>query len=592
MCGIAGIICYDLPADAQAERLRSMQQRLRHRGLDGAGVHFGSAAALAHTRLALLDVAGGAQPMHSPDGRFTIVHNGEIYNYPELREELRASWEFRTASDTEVVLAAYAVWGEACLPRFNGMFAFFIWDEQTGEGFAARDRLGIKPFVYRGGGGELLFASEAKALLAASRERPRVHVDGVLEYLTAPYFSGVAHSMFEDIEHLPAGHALRITRPGLRVWRWWDDTLPSVLREDAETLAGEMRRLLHNAVSRTLRADVPVGVFLSGGLDSTLLAALARKFSPEPPLCFAIRFAGQDRFDYGRSTIVTGDDSPYVETAVKELGLQLEWVDVDRNHLLDDLEQVACIDDALPAWEQELSQYHLARAASRRRKAVLVGDAADETHYGYHFLLDEEATRSPAGFLRRFGIPPLRRELLADPEEHFAARYTRLAQQAGYSWDSPDGGRLATTYLIIKRWLARLLHNGDIHGMAWSLEARVPFGDIDLLDLARQVSPRVGFRDGTEKALLRQAAVGLIPETIRRRKKSALPKDQDVQALYQHAAGRMLDEAEDFLGFFLDLEAVRELCRPERPLTEWERALLFRVLALGCWARHYGVLLP
>jgi len=569
-----------------------MQRSLRHRGPDGDGLFIGSFAALAHTRLALLDPAGGAQPMHGADDRYTLVYNGEVYNYLELRDELRPFWEFRTGSDTEVILAAYVVWGEACLLRFNGMFAFFLWDEHKAEGFAARDRLGIKPFAYRHVGGTFQFASEAKALVSIFEQSPRAHVPSILEYLAAPCFSGVEHAMFDEIDYLQAGHALRITRAGMRVWRWWDFDLLGELRRDTECLTEELRERLMQAVSRSLRADVPVGTYLSGGVDSTLLTALASQLKPEPLLTFTVRFTEQDHYDYARSTIVTSDDTPFAQEAAEELGVSSHWVAVERAGLTRDLGQLSAINDALPAWEQEFAQHYLARAASRQRKAVLVGDAADETHYGYHFLLDEEATCSPAGILRRFAQAPIRREWLSDPVRHFEDHYIRLTTAAGHRWHTPLERTLATTYLIVKRWLARLLHNGDIHAMAWSLEARVPFGDADLLDFARQVHPFVGIHERTEKWLLRQACAGIIPEGVRLRKKSALPKDQGVQAEYQVAAARALDESAPFLGAFLELPSLRALCRPERLLHEAERALLFRVMALAHWGRHYAVRVP
>src|SRR5262249_50410582 len=187
---------------------------------------------------------------------------------------------------------------------------------------------------------------------------------------------------------------------------------------------------------------------------------------------------------------------------------------------------------------------------------------------------------------------PVRRDLLADPLAHFDEKYRRLALDAGHRWDTPRQRLLATTYLIVKRWLVRLLHNGDIHTMHWSLEARVPFGDIELVELARRVPPEEGFRNGVEKALLREAGQGIIPEKVRRRKKSALPKDQNVQPEYQREAARLLDEMRPFLSAFLDLPPLEELCEASRRLTEAERGLLFRVIALAHWARHYNVRPP
>jgi asparagine synthase (glutamine-hydrolysing) len=591
MCGLAGIIDFRVPGSVNEERVRVMRSALRQRGPDGEGIHLGSHAALAHTRLAVVDRTGGAQPVNSPDGRFTLICNGELYNYPELREEIGSRWEFRTRGDTEVVLAAYALWGRACLARLNGMFSFFLWDEVQQRGFGARDRLGIKPFWYRWHPQEFLFASEAKALLRAEDTRPTADVEGILEYLTAPCFSGVSRAMFAGIVPLPAGHSFEIDGEGLRIERWWDYVLEPQGPPDDPPLAQRLLELLEQATRRALRADEPPGLFLSGGVDSAALAALARR-GGHRPRCFTIHFDDQEAFDYANSAIVGSDDLPHAVAAARALDLTCDVVPVSRSALGEDLRTLAGIDDALPAWEQELAQHHLARAASRHCKAVLVGDAADETHFGYHFLLDGQATRSPRGILERFAARFLRRDLLGDPLTHFTREYEEVCLAAGHSWRTPVGRLLATTYLIVKRWLARLLHNGDIHTMAFSLEARVPFGDADLLDFARRVPPSRAFANGNEKLLLRQALVGIVPETIRCRKKSALPKDQRAEEVYRREALRLAQEESTFLGAFLDVPSLIACCRRPTALTECERAALFRVICLAHWGRHHGVKTP
>lgn len=572
MCGIGGIVRYR-PGDDGA-RLARLGRALAHRGPDDRGAWSGPHAALVHARLALVDRAGGAQPLIRD--RYVLVYNGEVYNAAELRRELSDGWDFRTRSDAEVVLAAYARWGAACPARLNGMFAFFIWDTALETGFAARDLLGVKPFVYAYRAGELVFASEAKAVLAASSGRPRARAEAVLEYLVVPCFSGVETPMFDDLAYLPPGHTLRIDREGVVVARWGEYALGGATDDVS---AEELRDALARAVQRTLVAEAPVGMFLSGGLDSTAIAANAGRLP-----AWTVQFSEHDRYDYARSRIVISDDAPFAALAARELGIATEIVAVDRAGIAGDLEAIAIVDDALPAWEQEIAQHHLARAAARTCKAVLVGDAADETHYGYHFLLDPEATADPRGIIERFAAPGL----WSDAASHFAAKYRGLAEAAGHDWRTPGARVLATTWLVVHRWLPRLLHNGDIHGMAHGLEARVPFADRELLALARRIGPARGLAAGVEKAALREALRGVIPEAIRVRRKSALPKDQGVAALYQREAARVLDEG------ILDgglpggaRFAIAALCA--RPVDERERALLFRVICLAHWTRAYGV---
>jgi len=592
MCGIAGIVRYDRPGSEGAMAVRQMLERQRHRGPDDADVHVRSFAVLGNVRLSFLDRNGGAQPMSDVTGRWWITYNGEIYNYRQLRKQLEGVWEFQSETDTEVVLAAIATWGLEALPCFNGMFSFFVWDEYTQTGLAARDRLGVKPFAYARQDGAFLFASEAKALLPALNGLPKADFHAVLEYLVAPYFSGVERAMFSGVEYLQPGHWLRIERGGIEIRPWWDWTQIKNLETDSVQATRWLANLAPESVRRVLVGDHPCATFMSGGLDSTLLAAVAAPLQAGPMTAYTIRFAGQEDFDYPNSRIVSSDDTPHARLAAETLGLDLHLVNVPREGLASDLAALAAINDALPAWEQELAQHHLSRAVSRTHRAVLVGDAADETHYGYPFLLDEEATRSPRGILERFGVAPIARNACADAVAMFDDQYRALAEMGGYSWETPLDRLLATTYLVVKRWLPRLLHNGDIHTMAFSVEARVPFADITLLALAARLHPNLAIHNGGEKCLLRQAVRGLVPEPIRLRRKSALPKDQGTSAVYRIEATRAVRESHDFLATWLDLGPIERLLASDRTFTENERSLLFRIVALHHWRHAFHVSPP
>lgn len=598
MCGIAGIVRFDRPASASREPLAAMRARLRHRGPDGEGELFTSAAALAHTRLAMVDPANGAQPFVSADGRYALVYNGELYNHHELRAALPGPW--RTRTDTETLLAAWQQWGEDCLPRLDGMYAFFVWDEQRQHGVAVRDRLGVKPLAYRSdlnagpdAGPGFAFASEAQALLPLHASPPRAELDAVVEYLVAPAFSGVSRSPFADIEYLPPGHILRVARAGIslhRYWRW--QACPDVTDAASEIAAADVRDALADGVRGALRADVPIGLFSSGGLDSTAVAALARRHQQHLP-AFTIRFADQERWDASHSVIVVSDDTPHAAAAAAALDLDAREVFSPREHVLRELEAVARVDDALPAWEQEISQRVLARAAAAEVKGILVGDAADETHYGYHFLLDERATASPRAIFERLGSVPVAADIDPAPAVRLDAEYRALAADAGWSFDDRRARVLATTQIVVERWLPRLLHNGDIHCMAFGLEPRVPFAARALLDLAARVEPAVALRGGVEKWLLRDSLRGIIPEDIRTRRKSALPKDQAVGALYRDEARRLLRAPHPLVARVVDLPALQPLLRADGgPLSEVARAILFRVIALHHWAVCHEVAAP
>jgi asparagine synthase (glutamine-hydrolysing) len=579
MCGIAGIVRFDGGALAQVDRVRAMRRALRHRGPDGEGEFVSRDAVLGHTRLAMLDRAGGAQPMTTPDGRFTIVFNGEIYDHERVRREL--VYPFSTDSDAETVLAAFAVWGYECVDLLNGMFAFFVWDAAAKRGVAMRDRLGVKPLAYAWDGQEFVFASEANVVARALPGPVRADHDAVLEYLVAPCFSGVERPMFAGVSYLQPGSWIRVTADGAQVRRYYR----FAVAKDGDGPADELLRgAFERAVRRTCASDEPLAVFLSGGLDSTAVAAVAAKCLPRLR-AYSIVFAGMREFDYRRSAIVVSDDMEYVGAAVEATGVDWRAVEVPREELAADLERVATTNDALPAWEQEVAQDRLARAAAADGyKGVLVGDAADETHYGYHFLLDPEATAGPERIIRRFGGVAVRREILEDPVEAFAERYR--------AWVRPEADaeeRIAgTTRLIVERWLPRLLHNGDIHCMRSGVEARVPFADNELLALAASVPPRAGLAGG-EKARLRAALRGVVPEAIRTRRKSALPKDQGAGPVYQREAARLLAEPPALVRELVDLAAVRTSLDERRELGEWERAGLFRVIGLCHFSRHHGI---
>ena len=373
MCGIAGLIRRDGGTEHEATRARAraMRAALRHRGPDGEGEALLPGAILEHTRLALLDRAGGAQPMTSPDGRYTIVYNGEVYDHEELRPGL--DYPFTTRSDAETVLAAYIAHGPECVHMLNGMFAFFVWDARARRGFLARDPLGVKPCAYAWDGHEFLFASEAHVVARARGLPVRGDSDAILEVLVAPCFSGVERPMFAGVQYLQPGHWLELGPEGPSVHRYYRYTVG----DGPGPGDAALRAALARAVRRTCRADEPIGVFLSGGLDSTAIAAFAARCLPAAPPALTIAFAGMQHYDYAHSTIVVSDDLPFARLAARALGLPLTVVDVPPAELARDLERLAISNDALPAWEQELAQDRLARAAAAAGlKAVLVGDAA------------------------------------------------------------------------------------------------------------------------------------------------------------------------------------------------------------------------
>jgi len=573
MCGIAGIVDFTRPAAAHRERLARMQTLLRHRGPDGAGTFEDDDVSLAHTRLAILDLDGGVQPMTSENGRYTVVYNGELHGGEELRRAIGG--DFRTHSDTEVVLAAFERWGDACVARLSGMFAFFVWDAVRRRGFGARDRLGVKPLFISRENHAFAFASEAHVLAHTAAARPRANVDAIVDVMVAPCFSGVVRSAFEGVEPLMPGHTVVVERDHVRVARYWRWSA-----ERGDGSIAELREALPAAMRRATAADVPIGIFSSGGLDSAIAASALAAGAP----AFTVTFDDQASFHYARSRITGSDDTPFARDVAEALSLDPHLVHVSRAQIAHDLRAVAVANDALPAWEQEIAQHRLAQAASRSVKAVLVGDAADETHWGYHFLLDDEAIRSSRVIIDRLGSAPLRPEIARDPAERIAHEL-----DAEYAHESRIA---ATTSLIVERWLPRLLHNGDMHTMRASLEARVPFADVTLLEIAQRIAPALALRDGVEKHALREAARGLIPEHVRTRKKSALPKDLGTEPVFRAEAAKVVRDPPAIVDSIVDLARIAARLGDPSELSEAERAILFRVVTFAHWARHHEVPAP
>ena len=586
MCGIAGFFSFRDEGRTNEGRVTSMLERLRHRGPDGQGVDVLGAATLGATRLAMLDALQGLQPMRSEDGRLLVVYNGELFGHADLRQRLHARW--RGHSDTETLVAAWAAWGPAAVSRLDGMFSMAVWDDRERIGWLVRDPLGVKPLVYRETPHGIYFASEAAALVAEG-ESPAPDVEAIVETLVAPCFSGVTRSPFDGIEVVPPGCMLRIEPDGVttaRYWRW--RTVPDDDRSPAQ-LAAAVRMCFESAVRGAMDSDVPLGLFASGGLDSTAIAAASSRRSPGLP-AWTITFDGEDSWDATTSRLVASSDTPFARQAAETLDLVAHEVRFDSDGIDDELRRIAATNDALVAWEQELSQHTLARAASKMVKGVLVGDAADETHYGYHFLLDQVATSTPRAIFERLGSVPVLPEVDSDPRTRLDEQYREAVGEAGEDWDDPAHRIAATTRLIVERWLPRLLHNGDIHTMRHGVEARVPFASRALVELASRVPWQLALANGKEKTVLREAMRGLVPESIRMRRKSVLPTDQDAGCAYQRIARGIWTEPHPIVSRLVDTKAMEPLLGG--PLHESERAQLFRVICLHHWAVHHGVRSP
>jgi len=496
MCGIAGVY--------GRGDIRAMTRRLTHRGPDDEGFFEQGPIQLGARRLAVIDVAGGHQPLATADGSHWITYNGEVFNYLELRAELvQKGHVFRTQSDTEVVVNAYRQWGPACLDRFIGMFAFAIWDGR--QLFVARDRMGEKPLFYALRGERFLFASEIKALLVEVPPEPAVDDSfPVLEAAIEP------DTLFRGIHALLPGHYLVFDGQRITTHQYWSIPEGPADPRPLDELAEELEGLLRDAVRLRLRSDVPVGLFLSGGLDSSLLAALAR-----PQKVFSCRLPYGEPFDEER----------HARAMAESIGTEQHWTTVTPQDLRRELPRVLWHLEQPIATTSSVAEFALARLARDHVTVALGGQGADEAFGGYvrYVLMTEEERLRQAPLLTQYH--PLARVLWgADVFGPPAERYFRLLRRG----DGPDtvADKLAAVFRrrgsLVDRMGASdfaltfpsLITMNDRAAAAYGLENRTPFLDHRVIELAFRL-PQVAKIDGFRtKVLLSRVARRLVPESI------------------------------------------------------------------------------
>ena len=556
MCGIVGIVNLDPRETVDEALLKRMRDVLRHRGPDGEGLWAEGPVGLGHRRLAIVDVAGGQQPMANEDESCWIVYNGEIYNHAELRPGLEArGHHYRTRSDTETIIHLYEEEQERCVERLRGMFAFALWDRARKRLLLARDRLGIKPLYYAVTRRELLFASEIKAILAAS-PRPAFNETILPEFLANRFVAG-EETFFQGVRKLLPGRTLTWSADtGFETRRYWQ--LPVATDDGGADLgahARELRSRLDAAVSSHLMSDVPLGLFLSGGLDSSGLAALMAPMVKEPIRTFAVGFAEREANELG-----------YARLAARAAGAEHREVVVSPAEFFEVLPRLVWHEDEPIAHASSVPLYFVSRLAREHVKVVLTGEGSDELFLGYNWYRvtawnDRIASvygavvppairqtvaaltgRLPAA-ARRYAertvlaLPPgvralfyenfavfsdaRQQALLANPEwltlrDPYAEGLRCYAEGGGSPLDRISRADVQT-------YLVELLMKQDQMSMAASVESRVPFLDHELVEHALGIPARVKLRGWRTKAVLRAALADCVPRTILTRRKMGFP---------------------------------------------------------------------
>ncbi|MGD0213989.1 MAG: asparagine synthase (glutamine-hydrolyzing) [Terriglobales bacterium] len=632
MCGIAGILEFGRDARANAAALREMCRVITHRGPDDDGFYTDGALGIGMRRLSIVDVAGGHQPISNEDGTLWIVFNGEIYNHLALREQLIArGHRYSTHSDTETVIHLFEEYGEDCVQHLRGMFAFAIWNRNTKTLFIARDRLGIKPLYYKLTPERLLFGSEIKAVLAHGGIRPEFNRAALPEYLAFGYLSG-EESFYNGILKLLPGRTLTIGPEGqAQIRQYWDlDTSRAhesgVDSYDESYYVHSYRELLEGAVQSHLMSDVPLGVFLSGGVDSSAVAALMTKLRSEPVETFSVGYTEQ-----------TYSELPFARTVSDHIHSRHHEVLVSEQQFFGALPHLIWHEDEPIVWPSSVSLYFVARLARERVTVVLTGEGADETLAGYtryaftlkNAAMDRAYRSVVPSFVRRglrntlatssvFGAT-LRRKLdhtfLARDGNSWASFYfdnffsafgeaeqtglltnefaRETAPSTAYKhvldyWNHSSGEMLQRLlYTDIKTYLVELLMKQDNMSMAASIESRVPFLDHVLVEFATRIPRDVQIQGLAGKRILKKAVEDLLPHSILYRPKLGFPTPWSgwLAGPRLETIREMLLEARSLNRGYFRREAIEKLFDEHRAQHRDNYDRIWRLLNLELWHR-------
>lgn len=553
MCGIAGILNLENGKPVRPELLNPMLRRIIHRGPDENGTLVDGELAMGMQRLSIIDLADGKQPIQNEDGRLSVVFNGEIYNYIELRDGLKKRGHvFRTNSDTEVIVHLFEEHGVDCVNHLRGMFGLAVWDHQKRELFIARDRLGIKPLYYTLENQALAFGSEVKSLLTLPWVESSIDHAALNEYLSLKYVPA-PRTLFKNIASLPPGHSMLIRNGNVEVKQYWDISFAEKLQFDREESAVEqLLEKLRESIRLRLRSDVPFGAFLSGGLDSSIIVALMSEQLDMPVNTFSAGFAGAD----GQ------DELPYARQVANQFGCNHHEVKVGAKQFLDLADKVMWHLE-MPIADQATIATHMVAALARKHvKMVLTGEGGDELFSGYARYVGEThaaklnwlpgpVAAAMRGCVKR--LPGLRRQKIALHallQRSEAARFSNwfplfngdTKRQVVDQWLKSDATNVVESfesylqqcdatspvermlYVDSKTWLPDyLLLRGDKLTMANSIEGRVPLLDHEVVEFAAKLPVKYKLNGSTRKYLLKKVAAKLLPDQIINRKKQGFP---------------------------------------------------------------------
>lgn len=586
--------------------MEKMLATMLRRGPDDTGRYTGENCTLLHARLAVIDLAGGRQPMgcdHAGE-HFEIVYNGELYNTEQIREELyRLGHQFLGHSDTEVVLHSYAQWGERCLEKFNGIFAFGVWERGRRRLFLARDRIGVKPLFYKCHDGGLLFASEIKTILAYPTVRAEVDAQGISEILLLGPGRTPGCGVFRGICELEPGCCAYFEGGKLEIKRYWK-LMDREHRDPFDQTVERVRYLVTDAIKAQMVSDVPIGTFLSGGLDSSLICAVcAGEMSKQGKQLetFSVDYVDNDKY-FRPSKFQPNSDHYYIELMRNILRCDHHWSVLTPEDLVDALEDATLARDLPGMADVDFSLLVFCRRIRQHVTVALSGECADEIFGGYPWYRDPEVralngfpwaqnTKQRLSFLRS-------EKLRQNGEDYVQDRYLETLRQSDIlPGNSAEEKRMKEMVNLNFRWFMQtLLDRKDRMSMYSGLEVRVPFCDYRIAEYMYAVPWKYKDYQGREKGLLRKAMEGVLPEEVLYRKKSPYPKTFDPRyfTLVSQRLRQLLDRKDSPLLQIVRREALEDLLTAEYAWPWYGQLMnvpqtIAYMLQIDFWLRSYGV---
>lgn len=534
MCGIAGAISFIEDMREEMKVYEQMQKAMLRRGPDQRGIVLKREAALIHTRLAVIDISGGRQPMTYSDGEYeyTIVYNGELYNTAELRRELEDEFEFETRSDTEAVLKSYIKWGEDCVDKFNGIFAFAVYDERKRKLFLARDRIGVKPLFYYKTPKKFIFASEIPVLLEHPDVPHEIDADSAAELILMAPGRTPGCGVICGVEEVKPGWCGYYSEDGLNLREYWR-LKAYELNETFEQTAEHVRELVLDSIRRQLVSDVPVCTFLSGGLDSSLISSVAAsemKKQGKRLHTFSVDYQDNDKY-FQSSHFQPDSDPEYIRCMAEYLDTEHHWTVVDTPELVEALEEAVDARGLPGMADVDASLLIFCREIKKYGTVALSGECADEIFGGYPWYRDKDI-RMTDGFPWAQSTSYRKKFLCGeyaskiDAEDYVYSAYRKTADYASkLPTDNETDYRMREMTQLNFHWFMQtLLDRKDRMSMYSGLEVRVPFCDYRIAEYLYNVPWEYKDYQGREKGLLREAMKEWLPEKVLWRKKSPYPK--------------------------------------------------------------------